>query len=136
MSHITVVKTIFRDVDALRSACEALGLTLGQSGAVRTYGERATADHVITLPGRYDIGFKLETDGSLSAVCDGEVLSEFNTGRNADAHRLVGPGLERLKQEYAIAIAQSQARRSGLSVSRRAALEGEEAGAVYITLRR
>ena len=110
MSHIVQVKTEFNDPDALRAAVDAcaelagVDVTLGGAGKVRFYFEGTLdednrADYVIKLPGRYDIGFKQNADGTLTVISDSEALSGHYR-RGDDASRILGENLGLLRQEY------------------------------------
>jgi len=53
MSHFTEIKTQIKDVEALRSACQQMGLTLLQNAEARGYYEnKAKGDYIIQSVGR------------------------------------------------------------------------------------
>ena len=132
MSHITDVKLKVRDLDALEEACEELGLELrrGQTtfawwgtfvGDSRSYGELdpqafGTCAHAIRVKGTtprngsggpWEIGVVPARDG------DGFVIG-FDTYGTAGAALLekVGRDANRLRQEYAAAVAVRKARKA------------------------
>lgn len=99
MSHITTIKTKITNLDALRAALADMGLTLGAAGMVRYYFGGQQADHVVKLPGPYDIGFKQESDGSYSFVCDQECM-RGTYSRGEEARKILGPNGGTLIQKY------------------------------------
>lgn len=130
MSHVTDIKLRIRDLDALAEACEVLGMELIRGkktyawwgtyvGDSRSYGshqpsEMGRCSHAIKIKGDapkngsggpWEIGV-VETDGEegFGLYYDtygsaGRRLSEF-----------VGPGANRLRQEYAAAVATKKAK--------------------------
>ena len=65
MSHFTTIKTQIKDIEALRSACQEMGLSLLQNVEARGYYENKTrGDYVIQLKGPYDIALNKQPDGS------------------------------------------------------------------------
>jgi hypothetical protein len=56
MSHFTEIKTQIKDIEALRSACAELGLTLLQNADARgNYENKTKGNFVVQLKGPYDI---------------------------------------------------------------------------------
>ena len=129
MSHVTDVKLKIRDVEALKEACEALGLELQEDkrtyawwgtfvGDSRSYGEHrpeemGTCDHAIKVAGTnplngssgpWEIGVVRAKDG------DGFGLyyDTYGSAGRALTDR-VGPNAQRLKHEYAVAQARRKA---------------------------
>ena len=88
MSHFTTIKTQIKDIQALRSACDELGLSLVQNGKARGYSTNKTkGDYVIRLKGPYDIALNQQPDGSFGITADLKVsLPGLERG---DAQRLV-----------------------------------------------
>ncbi len=71
MSHFTEIKTQIKDIEALRSACQELGLTLLQNAEARGYYENKTkGDYVVQLKGPYDIALNKQTDGTYGLTAD------------------------------------------------------------------
>src|SRR2546423_15404841 len=71
MSHFTTIKTQIKDIEALRSACKEMGLTLLQNAEARGYYETKTkGDYVIQLKGPYDIALNKQLDGSFGITAD------------------------------------------------------------------
>lgn len=111
MSHFTTVKTQIKDIDALRSACAELGLTVKQNAQARGYYENKTkGDYVIKLKGPYDIALNKQTDGSFGITAD---LWEGHVEKE------VGPNYGKLLQLYGVHKATLEARKKGFSVVRR-----------------
>ena len=111
MSHFTEIKTQIKDIEALRAACQEMGLTLLQNADVRGYYENKTkGEYVIRLKGPYDIAVNKQADGTFGLNADlwnGHVENE------------VGQGYGKLLQLYGVHKASIEARKNGLSVLRR-----------------
>lgn len=109
MSHFTTIKTQIKDIEALRSACQEMGLTLLQNAEARGYYENKTkGDYVIRLK-VYDIALNKQADGSFGLTADlwnGHVENE------------VGPGYGKLLQLYGVHKAMLEARKKGHLVRR------------------
>jgi hypothetical protein len=122
MSHFTTIKTQIKDIEALRSACQEMGLTLLQNAEARGYYENKTkGDYVVQLKGPYDIALNKQPDGSFGLTADfwqGHVESE------------VGQGYDKLLQLYGVHKAMREARKKGLSVLRRQ----QQNGAIKLVL--
>ena len=84
MSHFTEIKTQIKDIEALRSACRELGLTLLQNTEARGYYENKTkGDYVVQLKGPYDIAINKQPDGTFGLTADlwhGQVEKEVGQG--------------------------------------------------------
>jgi Protein of unknown function (DUF1257) len=116
MSHLATVATTIKDIRALKEAAKALGLELKTGGRVRGYGGTLfeEIDYMIKLPGPFDLGFRKQADGTYAMECDDGLMQGWygseagmaKIGRNAGA----------LKQQYALAILQAEARRKGRQV--------------------
>ncbi len=111
MSHFTEIKTQIKDIEALRAACQEIGLTLLQNTEARGYYENRTkGDYVVQLKGPYDIALNQQPDGTFGLAADlwqGHVEEE------------VGKGYGKLLQLYGVHKATLEARKKGLSVLRR-----------------
>jgi len=71
MSHLSILPTVLRDVDALASSLEALGLQPSRGGMVSGFGEDAEpVDLRVQLDGSHCIGWQRQDDGSLALVAD------------------------------------------------------------------
>ena len=116
MSHFTTIKTQIKDIEALRSACQEMGLSLLQNSEARGYYEnKIKGDYVIRLKGPYDIALNKQPDGSFGLTADfwqGHVESE------------VGQGYDKLLQLYGVHKAIREARKKGHLVSRTAHQNG------------
>jgi hypothetical protein len=110
MSHFTTINTQIKDVEALRAACQELGLSLLQNTTARGYYEnKIKGDFVIRLKGPYDIAINKQPDGSFGFTADlwaGHVEQE------------IGKNCGRLLQLYGVHKAMREARRKGLLVKR------------------
>ncbi len=112
MSHFTTIKTQIKDIEALRSACQEMGLSLLQNAEARGYYENKTkGDYVIRLQGPYDIALNKQPDGSFGLTSD---------LWNGHVEQEVGPGYGKLLQVYAVHKAMREARKRGHLVTRSA----------------
>ena len=111
MSHFTEIKTQIKDIEALRSACQEMGLRLLQNTEARGYYENKTkGDFVVRLKGPYDIALNKQADGTFGLTAD------FYQGH---VEQEVGKGYGKLLQLYGVHKATLEARKKGLSVLRR-----------------
>ncbi len=110
MSHFTEIKTQIKDIEALRSACQEMGIPLLQNVEARGYYEnRIKGDFVIKLKGPYDIAVNRQPDGTFGLTADlwnGHVENE------------VGQGYGKLLQLYGVHKATLEARKKGHMVRR------------------
>lgn len=116
MSHFTTIKTQIKDIEALRAACQELGLPLLQNTQARGYlGNKLKGEFVIKLKGPYDIAVNKEATGSYGFTADlwqGHVEKE------------VGQNYGKLLQLYGVHKAIKEAKRKGLLVTRSAKQDG------------
>lgn len=111
MSHFTEIKTQIKDIEALKLACQELGLNLVPNTEARGYYENKTkGDYVIKLKGPYDIALNHQKDGSFALTSD---------LWNGHVEKEVGKGYGKLLQLYGVHKATIEARKKGLSVLRR-----------------
>lgn len=136
MSHITEVKTLIKDAQAIEDAAKKLDCKLDTNAQPRYYGsayggrESKSCDYVLRLPGKYDLGLKKNAGGTYDFVADNELFSG-SFGRDDASRRFLGEDASRFRQEYAASVAMRAARRKNVSVFR----SQREDGAVVITLR-
>jgi hypothetical protein len=111
MSHFTTIKTQIKDVEALRSAVNELGLQLLVNAKARGYiSNKTKGDFVIRLKGPYDVALNQQPDGTYGLTTDwwdGHVEQE------------VGSNFGRLLQLYGVHKASMEARKKGYSVMRK-----------------
>jgi hypothetical protein len=116
MSHFTTIKTQIKDIEALKSACKEMGLTLLQNTMARGYGSSTRkGDFVIKLAGPFDIAVNKQQDNTYGLTTDwwmGHVEKE------------VGKDYGKLLQLYGVHKATIEARKNGLSVLRRQKQDG------------
>jgi hypothetical protein len=139
MSHVASVELVVQDIDALEVACKVLGLTFKRNQKTWKWYGRFMADydnadsaykhgintedygkgeHAIGVPGtEYEVGVCRNHDGNLSLVYD-------FYGPGEKIKQALGKGLEKLKQEYAAAVATKKLQRKGLRVQRRVLANG------------
>ncbi|MEN9601868.1 MAG: hypothetical protein RIS56_1474 [Verrucomicrobiota bacterium] len=110
MSHFTTIKTQIKDVEALRSAVNELGLQLIPNTEARGYiSNKTKGDYVIRLKGPYDVALNQQPDGTYGLTTDwwdGHVEKE------------VGKDFGRLLQLYGVHKATAEAKKKGYSVLR------------------
>jgi hypothetical protein len=111
VSHFTTIQTQIKDIEALRSAVNELGLTLIPNTVARGfYQQTLKGEFVIRLKGPYDIAVNRQPDATYGLTTDwwdGHVEKE------------VGTNFGRLLQLYGVHKATAEARKKGLSVLRR-----------------
>ena len=116
MSHFTEIKTQIKDIEALRLACQELGLNLLQNAEARGYYENKTkGDYVIQLKGPYDIALNKQADGTFGITSD---------LWNGHVEKEVGQKYGKLLQLYGVHKATIEARKKGLSLLRRQKQDG------------
>ena len=110
MSHFTTIETQIKDIEALRAACQEMGISLLQDAEARGYSQnKIKGDYVLRLKGPYDVALNYQPDGSLGLTADlwaGHVERE------------VGKNYGRLLQLYGVHKAMREARRKGLLIKR------------------
>jgi len=116
MSHFTTIRTEIRDIDALRDACDELGLELLQNAEARGYSSnKRRGDYVIRLKGAYDVALNQQKDGTYGLTTDwwgGHVEQE------------VGPNYGRLLQFYGVHKTTRAARSRRMRVTRKTENDG------------
>lgn len=123
MSHITHVQSQVNNADALRAAVKALQeqhpeISLEENAAPRYWGslfggtEATVCEYVLRLPGKYDLGFKQQDDGSYSFQCDTELLTG-GFGRGDVGRAIIGEHAAVLKQTYTVERMRLLARQRG-----------------------
>ena len=122
MSHFTTIKTQIKDIEALRNACNEMGLALLQNVEARSYYENKTkGDYVVQLKGPYDIALNKQPDGSFGLTADlwqGHVEQE------------VGANYGKLLQLYGVHKAIREARKKGHLIRR----SQQENGAIKLVI--
>ena len=116
MSHFTTIDTQIRDIGALQSAYEELGLQVQENATARGYGSQSRqGEYVIKLNGPYDIALNAQENSSFELACDwwgGHVEKE------------VGKNYGRILQLYGVHKASREARRKGYTVRRKQHADG------------
>jgi len=110
MSHFATIETQIKDIEALKAACNELGLSVAQNGQARGYGGKThQGEFVIKLKGPFDIALNRQATGAYQLTTDwwdGHVEKE------------VGKNFGRLIQLYGVHKTNIEVRRKGYSVSR------------------
>ena len=116
MSHFTTIKTQIKDMEALRSAVNELGLQLIPNSTARGfYQQTLKGDYVIRLKGPYDIAVNQQPDGTFGLTTD---------WWDGHVEREVGTNFGRLLQLYGVHKATAEAKKKGMSVLRRSQPNG------------
>ena len=125
------------DLDALKAAAKDLGLELVEKGQVRYYSGTKAADWVLKLPGKYDLGFVKQPDGSYAFAADNELIggrSGSDGYGRADAGRAaLGENCAKLYQRYRYRQFERKATAQGLRVRQR---EVTRTGALVLEVQR
>jgi hypothetical protein len=122
MSHFTEIKTQIKDIEALRSACQEMGLSLLQNVEARGYYENKTkGDYVIRLKGPYDIALNQQPDGTFGITAD---------LWNGHVEQEVGRGYGKLLQFYGVHKTLKEARKKGHMVRR----SQQQDGSIKLTI--
>ena len=110
MSHFTTIKTQIKDIEALRSACDEMGLPLLQNAEARGYFQnKIKGDYIIQLKGPYDVAVQQQPNNTFGLTADlwqGHIEQE------------VGKGYGKLLQLYGVHKATKEARKKGHIVTR------------------
>ena len=116
MSHFTTIQTQIRDVSALRTACQEMGLAVETTAFARGFASnQLKGDLVIRLKGPYDVAVNQQSDGTFGLTCD---------WWNGHVAREIGKNYGLLLQLYAVHKAQAEARRKGFTTRRQALGDG------------
>lgn len=127
MSHIQKSETqmsseagIFKAIERLENRLKAQGkeveLTINKNACPRYYyGAGEKCDLVLTLPGRYDLGFKKQENGTYGLVADEELMR--GSGQRGSAASLIGIGGSELLKEYMCGVAITELESQGYEVS-------------------
>lgn len=111
MSHFTTIKTQIKDIEALETACQEMGLTVQPNANARGYADnQIQGDYVIQLKGPYDIALNKEENGAYGLTAD---------LWNGYVEQEVGQNYGKLLQLYGVHKATLEARKKGLTVLRR-----------------
>ncbi|MDC0764136.1 DUF1257 domain-containing protein [Brevibacillus sp. AG] len=118
MSHYTKVPAQLKDVQAIKMACDRLGVDLVPNGIARGWmGNRLKAPYVIKLKGAYDVALEKNADGTFDLVAD------WSMGTNIE--REIGPNGGRLLQMYGASIVHLEAERQGMKVEETVMQDGK-----------
>jgi hypothetical protein len=122
LSHFTTIQTQIKDIEALRSACRELGLSLLPNAEARGFANQTRhGDFVIRLTGPYDIAVNKQANGTLGLTTD---------WWEGHVERQVGAGFGRILQLYGVHKATAEARKKGFSVMR----QPQRNGAIKLVL--
>jgi hypothetical protein len=133
MSHVTTIDLKIKSLEALKGACERLGLQWKEGQKTYKWYGRYMRDyqlpewmkeedlgkctHAISVPGaEYEIGI-IEREGEVKLLWD--------FWQSGGLERKLGKGAGLLKQAYAVEMAKIQARRKGFSVYEKLSEDGK-----------
>jgi hypothetical protein len=135
MSHVVAIKTELKDLEAVKLACEEMGLTFKENQkSIRWFGQWVNdysaadaayklgidtkdygkCDHAISVPGsNYDVGLlhNAETGGY-------KIYFDFYGTNGKQIQKAIGVGGERLLQLYGVHKATIEAQKCGYLVTR------------------
>jgi hypothetical protein len=122
VSHFTTIETQIRDIEALRSVCNELGLALVQNTQARGYGGKThQGEYVVVLKGPFDIALNKQASGAYQLTTDwwdGHVEKE------------VGQKFGRILQSYGVWKTAMEATKKGYMVTR----HGLKNGCIKVTI--
>lgn len=107
MSHFTSISTQINDLNALEVALRSMNLSLLRNVNCRYYNGTERKQHVAKLPGRYDVAFEENRNGTYSIVAD------FYYG---DVAKTIGVNGSILLRQYAIEKVKIEAAKLGCRV--------------------
>lgn len=133
MSHVSIIEIIIKDLDALKMACERLGLIWQEGKTSYVWYGRHVGDyplpkgytkadlgkctHAIKVPGAsYEIGVDIR---------DGEITLLWDPYSAGGLQKILGVNGGLLQQAYAIEAAKLQAQRAGYSCIETVNAEGD-----------
>jgi hypothetical protein len=116
VSHLVTITTQVKDIEALKAACQDMGLEIevaqeiGNQPTIRGWGWTKPVDIAVKLKGRWDVGFE-KAEGFYRLVADDYLLNGHQQ-QNAE----IGLNAGTLLQNYAFHAVAIQARKKGMSV--------------------
>lgn len=109
MSCVTDVKLEVRDLDSLRAACTELGVTLTDNKTYAAHEGRAACVAEIVVPGsQYSVGV-IEYAASREAGPTYSLKYDVWGPQGRTITNALGNSLDKLRQEYAVAVATKKA---------------------------
>lgn len=142
MSHNVLIQNVkITSLDALRRAItelhtEGVNVALLEQTTFRTYrGQDNRCDLCISLPnGNYDVGLKLQRDGSYIPICDASMMPRDGSSISCR----LGPGVDwsraaigKLMQRYSTCVAEDSLQLSGYFPTREI---DAQSGEIYVTV--
>ena len=123
MSHFTRIQTKLQNMATVQRALEDLGYVVEEGGKVRGHGNQRTAtDLVVTMDGRFDVGFGQQSNGEVTMVAD---FWSLKVDRKAF--------LEQITQRYAYFTVLEQAEAQGFHVTTQ---ENQQDGSIRLVMQR
>jgi len=111
MSHVVKGKIGITDLNALKEACNALGLIFREGQKVaKSYSNIHDCDHVILVPGAtYEIGLKRNQD---------VYELSYDPWKSGGLEKVLGENLGKLTQEYSAQVVSKKMQNKGWYVIR------------------
>ena len=122
MSHFTRVRTKLHNIETVQRALEDLGYDVQVGGQVRGFADRARADLVVRVEGKYDVGFTQSKGGQVDMVAD---LWSLKIDKNTF--------LQEITQRYAYLTVMEQAEAQGFRVMSE---ENQQDGSIRLVMQR
>lgn len=107
MSHFTKITTEIKDLEALKQAATNMNLSLESNTTCRYYYGAETREHVIKLPGKYDVAIEPKEGGTY------DIDADFYEGH---VERFIGCQGSELLRQYSIEKLKIEAKKNGYKV--------------------
>lgn len=107
MSHFTKITAEIKDLEALRLAAANMNLSLESNSYCRYYYGSEPREHVIKLPGRYDVAIEAAGNGTY------DIDADFYEGH---VEKYIGPQGSELLRQYSIEKLKIEAKKNGYKV--------------------
>ena len=107
MSHFTKITAEIKDLDALKAAAANMNLKLESNTGCRYYYGIERKEHVVKLPGKYDVSIEANSDGSY------DINADFYGGH---VEEYIGPNGSELLRQYSIEKLKIEAKKHGYKV--------------------
>jgi len=107
MSHFTRITAEIKDLEALKQAAANMNLSFEDNTTCRYYYGAETREHVIKLPGRYDVAIEPKVDGTY------DIDADFYGGH---VERFIGCQGSELLRQYSIEKLKIEAKKNGYKV--------------------
>ncbi len=107
MSHFTKITAEIKDLEALKRATDNMNLRFENNTNCRYYYGSEFKEHVVKLPGKYDVAIEARGDGSY------DINADFYGGH---VEKFIGPRGSELLRQYSIEKLKIEAKKNGYNV--------------------